>query len=350
MKYQRTILGKMMTLQRGFDLPEQDRKNGDIPIVTSSGITGYHNHAPVKGPGVITGRYGTIGVVHYVEGDYWPHNTTLFVKDFKGNNPLFLRYLLTSLNLANQVSSGAVPGVNRNVLHAMWTYDVPPAKQDIIAETLFSYDDLIENNRRRIALLEESARLLYQEWFVRLRFPGCEHTRIVDGVPEGWKKVTLGEVIELKYGKALKAENRKDGEIPVYGSSGTVGFHNEALVKGPGIVVGRKGNVGAVYWVDSDFYPIDTVYYISPDQCSKFMYFNLLSRTFLSSDVAVPGLNRGYAHSQNCIVPKSYVIEHFEKSVDPIFKQMGVLRNFNNKLSQARDLLLPKLMSGEVMV
>src|SRR2546426_4867831 len=111
MKWPTAPLGQFVTLQRGYDLPAQARRDGDVPVVTSSGVTGSHEEPAESGPGVITGRYGTIGEVHYVESDYWPHNTTLFVKDFKGNDPRFVRYLLTSLNLAHQVSSGAVPGV-----------------------------------------------------------------------------------------------------------------------------------------------------------------------------------------------------------------------------------------------
>src|SRR5579883_2904200 len=95
-------LGRLITLQRGYDLPAQSRRKGSVPVITSSGITGYHQEAAETGPGVITGRYGTIGEVYFVECDYWPHNTTLFVKDFKGNDPSFVRYLLTSLDLPRQ--------------------------------------------------------------------------------------------------------------------------------------------------------------------------------------------------------------------------------------------------------
>jgi type I restriction enzyme S subunit len=223
MKWGQIPLGQVITLQRGYDLPEQARREGIVPVVTSSGITGCHEEAAENGPGVITGRYGTIGEVHFVECDYWPHNTTLFVKDFKGNDPSFVRYLLTSLNLALQVSSGAVPGVNRNVLHAMNVPNVPKRQQIPIASTLRAYDDLIENNRRRMALLEESARHLYQEWFVRLRFPGHEHTRITDGVPEGWERVTVAELVERgeielqtgPFGTQLKSSDYTEDGAPV---------------------------------------------------------------------------------------------------------------------------------------
>jgi type I restriction enzyme S subunit len=125
--------------------------------------------------------------------------------------------------------------------------------QKRIADILSTYDNLIDNNRRRIALLEEAARLLYREWFVHFRFPGHEHIKIIDGLPKGWQQIPFGQIAELKYGKALKGETRVEGAFPVYGSSGIVGTHQIALVEGPTIVVGRKGNVGSIR-----AYPVDT--------------------------------------------------------------------------------------------
>ena len=120
---------------------------------------------------------------------------------------------------------------------------MPPVdEQRRIADILSAYDDLIENNRRRMTLLEEAARQLYREWFVRLRFPGYEHARITDGVPEGWEVKPIGEVATLNYGKALKEENRLEGATPVYGSSGVVGSHSEAL--DPGV---RRDDVSSLH-------------------------------------------------------------------------------------------------------
>src|ERR687886_2444221 len=100
-------LGDVLTLQRGFDLPNQQRRDGNIPIVSSSGISGYHNEAKVKAPGVVTGRYGTLGEVFYISKDFWPLNTTLYIRDFKGNDPKFISYFLQTLNLAHQNAAGA---------------------------------------------------------------------------------------------------------------------------------------------------------------------------------------------------------------------------------------------------
>lgn len=125
-----------------------------------------------------------------------------------------------------------------------------------VSAVLSAYDDLIENNNRRIALLEKMAEELYREWFVRMRFPGYEKVKIVKGVPKGWKVKQLREIVELAYGKALKEEDRIEGNFPVIGSSGIIEYHNTAFVEGPGIVVGRKGNVGKVIWSKKDFFPL----------------------------------------------------------------------------------------------
>ena len=224
------------------------------------------------------------------------------------------------------------------------------SEQKRIASILSAYDDLIANNRRRMALLEESARLLYREWFVRLRFPGYEHTRIIDGVPEGWERKTLGRQVMLNYGKALKADDRIDGPFPVYGSSGVVGTHEKALVEGPGIILGRKGNVGSIYWCAKNFYPIDTVYFIDAVTSNLYLYYALKHMHFINTDVAVPGLNRNLAYSRPLIIPAATIFHAFLETVTLIHEQLNKLEEINQKLRAARDLLLPRLMSGEIAV
>jgi type I restriction enzyme, S subunit len=240
--------------------------------------------------------------------------------------------------------------LNTKILGGLNIPLLAPKKQDKIVDTLSAYDDLIENNRRRIQLLEQTARLLYKEWFVHLRFPGHEHTQIIDGVPDGWGKKPLGTITPLKYGKALKNDDRVPGLFPVYGSSGIVGTHTKALVSGPTIIVGRKGNVGRVYWSPDDCHPIDTVYYIESRHCSLFFYYALQQMTFISTDVAVPGLNRDFAHSRLLLVADQKILRLFENTVLPLHQQMELLKRQNTSLAKARDLLLPKLMNGEIAV
>ena len=171
-------------LNRGFDLPSEKIVEGIFPVVTSSDIKSYHLNYKVLGPGVITGRSGTLGIVQYVDENYWPHNTTLYVKDFKGNLPKFVYYFLKTMHLENFNAGVGVPTLNQNHLHNQKIFIPSLPIQQKIASILSSYDELIENNKQRIQLLEEMAEEIYKEWFVRLRFPGYEAAKIVDGLPE----------------------------------------------------------------------------------------------------------------------------------------------------------------------
>lgn len=270
-------------------------------------------------------------------------------------DPRYLHMYFLSRQWRTQVEAYIISGatVDRIPLSKFPDFELvlpPLEEQRRIADIVDAYDQLIENNRRRIQLLEESARLLYREWFVHLRFPGHEHVKVVDGVPEGWERKPLGELTELRYGKALKQENRVGGPYPVYGSSGEVGTHEKCLVAGPGIVVGRKGNVGSVYWVYDDFWPIDTVYYVEPERVSFALYYALAHTTFVSSDAAVPGLNRKFAYSRPVLWPEERLRSEFEDFVSDVSRQISNLIKQNRKLAEARDLLLPRLMNGEIAV
>ena len=272
----------------------------------------------------------------------------------KGIVPKFLFYFLGQPKVAEWLEARAIGStmlnLNTSIMRAVEVKFPNYPEQQRIAPILSAYDDLIENNRRRIGLLEDAARQLYKEWFVRFRFPGHEHVKMIDGVPEGWERKTLREVASLNYGKALKDSTRIAGDVPVYGSSGIVGSHNKALVAGPGIILGRKGNVGSVRWSHSDFFPIDTVYFIASEESTFHLYLTLLHMQFLSTDVAVPGLNRDFAYSRLLLRPPAAVAERFEDEVTPIFFQMQKLTDWNSKLAQARDLILPRLMNGSLTV
>ena len=155
MSWQVMPLGSFLTLKRGYDLPSSQRSNGEVPVVSSSGVTGHHNVAMVKGPGVVTGRCGTLGEVFFVRDVFWPLNTALYIQDFKGNDPRFSAYFLKNVLNGTSSDKAAVPGVNRNDLHARKVYVTTDTNQQkAIAATLSTYDALIENNRRWILLLE----------------------------------------------------------------------------------------------------------------------------------------------------------------------------------------------------
>jgi len=160
-------LGDFLNLKRGYDLPKAKRKDGDVPIISSSGYSGVHDISMAKGPGVVTGRYGTIGEVFYIPKDFWPLNTTLYVEDFKGNSPLFSYYLLQTIDFHVYSDKAAVPGINRNHVH-MANVRVPNTivAQEKIASILKSLEDKITSNKKINQTLEQMAQALFKSWFV----------------------------------------------------------------------------------------------------------------------------------------------------------------------------------------
>ena len=220
----------------------------------------------------------------------------------------FVYYWLKSPDFRNRILGGLVGSTSLSNLRVTALRDsqvfAPPLSDQLkIAAILGAYDDLVENNTRRIQILEEMARALYRQWFVEFRFPGHEDVLLVESelgpIPTDWQVVPLEQALTLDYGKALTAAHREDGDVVVVGSSGPVGTHNEALVSGPGIVVGRKGHAGAVNWVDEDFFPIDTTFYVRSSHNLLFMYYQLSAIEFVTSDTAVPGLGRKQAYLCN---------------------------------------------------
>lgn len=227
-------------------------------------------------------------------------------------------------------------------------------EQKRIADFIASYDELIENNRRRIQLLEESARLLYQEWFVHLRFPGHEQVKITDGVPQRWSKEALENLLILQRGFDLPLSKRVDGKVPIYASTGINGFHNVAKVKAPGVVTGRSGSLGTVMYVAKDFWPLNTALWVKEFKKASPIFATFLLRAMklegYNGGAAVPTLNRNDVHKVDVLCPDSKLMSEFEVQVGNIFKQIDKLKEYNEKLAQTRDLLLPKLMSGELTV
>jgi type I restriction enzyme, S subunit len=202
-EWKESALGEVLELKRGYDLPQQQRRSGHVPIVSSSGITDYHAEAMVKGPGVVTGRYGTLGDVFYITEDFWPLNTTLYVRDFKGNDPRFISYFLRSLNFLAYSDKAAVPGLNRNDLHtARVRFPTDVAEQRAIACILGTLDDKIDLNRRMNETLESMARAIFKSWFVDFdpvhakaegRDPGLPKA-IVNLFPDRFDDSELGEI------------------------------------------------------------------------------------------------------------------------------------------------------------
>ncbi len=224
--------------------------------------------------------------------------------------------------------------------------------------------------------LEAMARAIFKSWFVDFDpvranaegrgpygmdadtaalFPDSFQDSELGKIPKGWEALPLGNVCEFAYGKALRQSDRKPGRIPVYGSNGQVGWHDAALVKGPGIVVGRKGNPGIVTWVSSDFFPIDTTFYVIPrPSCMSFHYLlhalAWLELASLGSDSAVPGLNRNMAYMSSLLLPPGAVSAAFDRLVAALTLKRDQNELESRTLAALRDALLPKLLSGEIRI
>ena len=347
-------LGDVVTLKRGHDLPNGRRVQGVIPVVSSSGITGWHNEAKAEPPGVVTGRYGTIGEVFYLDRPYWPLNTALYAIDFHGNDPRFVAYFLRNHLRNYQSEKAAVPGVDRNVLHKMKVRCPDPQAQERIVSILSAYDDLIENNRRRIGLLEQAARLLYREWFVHFRFPGHETAKFVDGMPEGWERCAVDDLLILQRGFDLPVGNRKEGSVPVYGSTGIVGYHNEPKIPAPAIITGRSGSLGQVVLCDVPCWPLNTALWVKelkgvPASFAFFLLINLELSKY-NGGASVPTLDRKVVHRLAVVRPAQNVLDQFDHMATTSFQTIAKLQKHNAHLTRARDLLLPRLMDGRIPV
>ena len=164
-------IGDLLTLQRGFDITKKIQSDGLYPVVSSGGISSYHNEFKVIGPGVVIGRKGTLGTAFYLPSNYWPHDTSLWVKDFKGNDPKFIYFFLKSLPLERLDSGSSNPTLNRNIVHQIDTLKPPLEDQKKIAAVLSALDAKIECNNRINAELEAIAKTLYDYWFVQFNFP-----------------------------------------------------------------------------------------------------------------------------------------------------------------------------------
>lgn len=271
-------------------------------------------------------------------------------------NTRFIKYCFDRLQRdCKQISQGtAQDNLSWEKLSTI-KFCIPEYKEQCrIADILSAYDDLIENNQKQIKLLEEAAQRLYKEWFVDLNFPGHENTKIVDGVPEGWSRTNINEILTFHRGYDLTKNEMKAGRYPVVGSTTVIGYHNEFKIKGPGIVTGRSGSLGKYQFIWDNFWPHNTSLYISDykDHNIFFVYSLLQTVDFasLNNGGAIPTLNRNVLSNIEVIEPTDELQEMFAKIAEPQYQKIKNLEKQNDRLKTARDLLLPKLMSGEVEV
>ena len=316
-----------------------------------------------------------------VKEDFWPLNTTLYVKDFKENDPKFISYFLFTLNLANQNTAGAVPGLNRNALHLI-NVEIPIIDiQQKIASILSSYDDLIENNTRRIDILEQMAKLVYEEWFVKFRFPGHENVRMEPSesseIPEEWEVKKLpdlcSKVIDGTHDSPKPSEN---GYFLVTGKHIVNGFidftecyrispeeHLKVIQRSKpekgDIIFSNIGTLGSIALVDQDFeFSIKNIALFKPleDFYSNYLYLHFSSpETYdqmmrKASGTSQKFFSLNFLRNLEIISPPNKLLQEFDKIIKPMIEERSLLNKKKLNLRKTRDLLLPKLISGEIDV
>ena len=331
--------------------------------------------------------------------------------NFNIANPHFYFYYFNSIfgkNLMNTIieQGAGAAGIRGSDLAKLIVPIFPKKDQDAISKILSSIDEKIEFNTQINKTLEEMAQAIFKSWFVdfdpvkarmaalasggSVRDAELAAMRVISGkdedalaqfkqedpdaykelaetaalfpsdmqeselgdIPEGWEVVHAEFFLELAYGKALKKDNRVHGEFPVYGSGGITGTHIAPIVDGPGIIVGRKGTIGSVYWEDKSFYPIDTTFYVIPKQevGIEFIYFLLkkLGLDNMNTDAAVPGLNRNNVYRLEVPHYSDMLIKAFSRIAKKYLEVMNKNKIETENLTQIRDTLLPKLLAGEI--
>ncbi len=275
--------------------------------------------------------------------------------------------------LESRASGSTVKGIKQSELRKV-SLPIPPLhQQKKISQVLKSLSNKLVCNTQTNQILEQMAQAIFKSWFVdfdpvKAKMNGGQPEgmdaataslfpeKLVESelglIPEGWKPKQLKDILELAYGKALKKTDRVEGNVPVYGSGGLTGYHNQILVEGPGIIVGRKGTVGSVYWEPKAFYPIDTVFYVKPKAGYSLKYCHLVLQNLglknMNTDAAVPGLNRNNAYRLDVIIPNEAVLDKFNIIMQSFQLLIDANNAQNTNLSLLRDTLLPELLSGKI--
>ena len=382
-------LGECLELQRGYDLTSSQMQGGKVAVVGSNGIIGYHNSERGNSPCITVGRSGSVGKVHYYEQPTWAHNTTLFLKDFKGNNPKYLYYLLKNLHLDNTFEKGSsvIPSLDRNLVHSL----VVPFHKDIndqrkIVTVLSAIDRKIELNRQINDNLEAMAKQLYDYWFVQFDFPNEEgkpykssggamvwNENLKREIPQGWVVEKMGKCTNVLLGGTPDTNDNSlwgngynwlnSGEVaefPILKSEKNItpkGLEKSATVLAP------KGSVTlsitrhlrpSILCIDACINQ-SVVAILENDKISKEYIYPLLNRDIprlmsLRTGAQQPHINKETVEAINVVLPPANIMGAYINKAESIYNAI-----FNNakeveELTKQRDELLPLLMNGQASV
>lgn len=395
--WQACTLGDAITLKRGYDLPAKERRAGTVPIVSSSGFSGLHSEAMVKGPGVVTGRYGTIGQVFYVDRDFWPLNTTLYVQDFKGNDRRFVSYMLRTVDVHQFSDKAAVPGVNRNHLHTARIV-LPPIREQVrIASLLKSLDDRIDLLRQTDATLESIAQALFKSWFidfdpVRAKAEGREPEGVdaatvalfpdefeeskLGLIPRGWQVLPFLQACDLIGGAQPPAstfiDEPREGyvrllQIRDFASDAHVTYVPDTkklkLADEDDILIGRYGSasgdkardsLGRVCRGLSGAYNV-ALMKLSPIEIGGEFALQLVTAPSFYNylrGVSAKAVQSGFSKSElgnlSVVVPPRILADIYEAIGIVTWQRIKASRAQARSLESLRDTILPRLISGQL--
>jgi type I restriction enzyme, S subunit len=387
--WSRMALRDFVTLQRGHDLPDGQRRPGSVPVLGSFGVTGQHDEARAPGPGVTVGRSGaSFGVVSYSPVDYWPLNTALYVTDFHGNDERFAYYFLKCFDFSGFNSGSAQPSLNRNFVHPV-IVEVPQlSEQRAIAHILGTLDDKIELNRRMSETLEAMARALFKAWFVdfdpvRAKAAGrnpCLPKALADlfpsgfvgselgEVPQGWDVGSVYSIADVVYGAAFSSAQFNTEAIgePLIRirdlaneSPGvwTTEVHPKGYRVHPGdIVVGMDGEFRAYVWGGGEAWLNQRVCVFVPKEgCSAAfvrasIVGSLAGVEATESATTVIHLGKSDIDGFLVVIPGPKVLAAYNRICQPWFDRIVAAKRESRTLAALRDTLLPTLISGELRV
>lgn len=381
-------IGDLLTLQRGFDITKKTQTDGSYPVVSSSGISSYHNEFKVKGPGVVIGRKGSLGTTFYLQSDYWPHDTSLWVKDFKGNDPKFIYYFLKALPLERLDSGSANPTLNRNFVHQVYILKPPLEVQVKIAAVLSALDAKIECNNRINAELEAMGKTLYDYWFVQFDFPDHNgkpykssggrmvyNATLKREIPAGWSESNIIAVADLLGGGTPTKTKHEywNGHIPFFTPSDANGtifkfstgdfITEEGLKKSSTklfeantVFITARGSVGKLVLAGVNMAMNQSCYALRAKAGVSYTFVFFLTKELIhhlevkSSGSVFDSIVSNDIEFTSLAIPDFTLVEKFAAVVEPAFKRIAINTLENQQLTRLRDWLLPMLMNGQVTV
>ena len=347
-----------MTLQRGFDITKKEQVDGPYPVVSSSGANSFHSEFMVKGPGIVIGRKGTLGTVFYLGQDFWPHDTTLWVKNFHGNHPAFVYYFLREFDLEQYDVGSSNPTLNRNHVHMLPAILPPLSEQKAIAAVLSSLDDKIDLLHRQNKTLEALAETLFRQWFV-------------EEAQEDWAEVPLDEIADFLNGLAcqkyppenevdrlpvLKIKELKSG-VSENSDWATSDVPEQYVVRSGDIIFSWSGSLVVKIWDGTESVLNQHLFKVTSERFPKWFIYQW-TKVHLDKFISIAESKattmghikrKDLSHSV-ALVPDAGVLQGMDEVMGPMLDKVVINNSEIGQLTQMRDTLLPKLMSGEVRV